>query len=369
MMLPKKRFVWELTTVTPVLAAAVTVLFYLVGLAPSWGVPAQLAPKSSATEASDRVLTERLTTIAGRDATDCGNTTSNGPQDTVATCGLNAFQDHKPFFLGYYTRYGRVLGFAYGLAADSEGNVFSVTYQSMRAFPAVEPTRHTRLADGNHTRIAECIKPVKLRKNGQGMLGCIIPVNQSESEKIAHQTPVNTSLCAVAENPLTFNNKVVRVRGHYSGNFEYSILSGDGCKDALWFGYGGEGGGPPSLAIYVSGGAKPGAEDVDGKLILPVPVKLIRDSKFDKFEKQVKAMANADASYEKKHPGNFVSHCVTATFVGRVDSVTSEVYGFRKKHPSQEPNDGLGFGQMGLFEAQFVLQSIDDNATLTVCNQ
>jgi hypothetical protein len=147
------------------------------------------------------------------------------------------------------------------------------------------------------------------------------------------------------------------------------MLSGDGCKEALWFGYGSEGGGPPSLAIYVSGGARPGAEDVDGKLILPVPVKLIRDSKFDRFEKQVKAMARADASYEKKHPGNFISHCVTATFVGRVDSVTPEVHEFRKSHPSQEHSDGLGFGQMGLFEAQLILQSIDDNATLGVCSQ
>jgi hypothetical protein len=239
----------------------------------------------------------------------------------------------------------------------------------MRAFPAVAPDRHTRLADDNHTRIAECIKPVKLAKDGQGVLGCITPVNRPESEKIAHQTPINTSVCAVAENPAAFNNKLVRVRGHYLGNFEYSMLSGDGCKDSLWFGYGGEGGGPPSLAIYVSGGARPGSEDLDGKLILPVPVKLIRDSKFHRFEKQVKAMAYAHAAYEKKHPGKFVSHCVTATFVGRVDSVAPEVHEFRKNHASQEHNDGLGFGQMGLFEAQLILQSVDDDATLEVCSQ
>ena len=367
MTIPRKRLVWECTTATPVLVAAIAMAFYVIGLAPLCGA-AQLAPGPSALDASDRIFSERLKAIAGGNAADCGDTPSKGPQDTVATCGLNAFQAHNPFFLGYYTRFGRVLDFAYGLAADSEGNVFSVTYQSIRAFPAVEPNRHTRLADDNHTRILECIKPVKLAKNGQGMLGCIIPVNQSESEKIAHQTPINTTACAVAENPSAFNNKLVRVRGHYSGNFEYSMLSGDGC-DALWFGYGGEGGGPPSLAIYVSGGARPGSEDADGKLILPVAVKLIRDSKFDRFEKQVKAMARADAAYEKKHPGKFVSHCVTATFVGRIDSVSPEVHEFRKNHPSREHNDGLGFGQMGLFEAQLILQSVQDDATLGVCSQ
>jgi hypothetical protein len=368
MTIRRKRLVWEWTTATPVLVAAIAVVFYVIGLAPLCGAPEQLAPGPSAADASDRVFSERLKAIAGGNPADCGNTPSNEPRDTVATCGMNAFQDHKPFFLGYYTRYGTVLGFAYGLAADSEGGVFSVTYKSIRAFPAVAPNRHTRLADDNHTRIAECIKPVKLAKDGQGVLGCIIPVNRPESEKIAHQTPINTTVCAVAENPAAFNNKLVRVRGHYSGNFEYSMLSGDGC-DALWFGYGGEGGGPPSLAIYVSGGARPGSEDADGKLILPVPVKLIRDPKFDRFEKQVKAMARADAAYEKKHPGKFISHCVIATFVGRIDSVAPEVHEFRKNHPSQEHNDGLGFGQMGLFEAQLILQSVQDDATLGVCSQ
>jgi hypothetical protein len=154
---------------------------------------------------------------------------------------------------------------------------------------------------------------------------------------------------------------LVRIRGHFSGNFEYSTLSGDGCKDALWFGYGG-GGGPPSLAIYVGGGARPGSEDSQGKLILPVAVNSVRDSKFERFEKQTVAMAKADADYEKEHPNEFVSHCETATFIGRVDAVSSEVHEFRKKQKTQDHSDGLGFGQMGLFEAQLIVQSVVDDA-------
>jgi hypothetical protein len=78
---------------------------------------------------------------------------------------------------------------------------------------------------------------------------------------------------------------------------------------------------PPSSAAYVGGGAISGSEDADGKLILPVPVKIKQDSKFQQFEKQVQAMSEADADYEKQHPGKFIDHYVTATFAGRIDSV------------------------------------------------
>ncbi len=134
--------------------------------------------------------------------------------------------------------------------------------------------------DHNHVRVAECIKPVELATNPQGMLGCITPINRTESEKSAHQSAINTTICAVAKNPPAFNNKLVRVRGQYSGNFEYSLLSSDVCPEALWFSYGEEGA-PPSLAMYVGGGARPGSEDADGKLILSAPVKLVRDAKLD----------------------------------------------------------------------------------------
>jgi hypothetical protein len=145
-------------------------------------------------------------------------------------------------------------------------------------------------------------------------------------------------------------------------------LSGDGCQQALWFSYG-EDGGPPTLAAYVGGGARPGSEDPEGRLILPAPITLVRDSKLKRFEEQTVAMARADADYEKKHPNQYVSHCVTATFIGRIDAVSSEIHEFRKKQKTHEPPDYLGFGQMGLYEAQLIVQSVVDNAELSVCAQ
>ena len=140
-------------------------------------------------------------------------------------------------------------------------------------------------------------------------------------------------MIAVRQAPL--NNKLVRLRGHFSGNFEYSMLSGDGCQGSLWFGYGGDGG-PPTLAIHIGGEARPGSEDSDGKLILPVPVKVVRDAKLDLFEKQTILMANADTDSAKTNSNEFVSHCVTATFIGRIDGVSREVHEFRKERKTQD---------------------------------
>ena len=340
----------------------------IVWAAAAFGQPPE--PEALRSDTSEDVYTERLKAISSQGhghPIDCGTTSSNKPEDSVSACGLKAFQDHKPFFLGYNTSYGSSLGFAYGLAGDAIGNVFAVTYQA-RAFPPVAPNRHTQLMDDSHTRVTECIKPVTLGKTKQGLLACIMPVNREESDKIAHQKPVETTVCAVVENPSAFNNKMVRIRGHFSGNFEYSTLSGGGCKGALWFGYGG-GGGPPSLAVYVPGGAKTGSEDSDGQMILPFPVNLVRDSKFERFEKQTGTMAKADADSETEHPNESVSYCVTATFIGRIDAVSAEVHAFRKKQMTQDQSDGLGFGQMGLFEAQLTMQSVEDDATLAVCGQ
>jgi len=330
-------------------------------------LPIQIAvafaqPSSLPSNPSDRVFIERLKSTAGEHATDCGTTTSNKPDDSVASCGLRAFQDHKAFFLGYYTRYGETLDFAYGLAGDGAGNVSAVTYEE-RAFPDVAPNRHTRLTDNNHSRVTECIKPITLDRTRRELLACITPVNQQKSDEIAHQKPIDTTVCDIVKDPASWNNKLVRIRGRFSGNFEYSNLS-DGCGDSLWFGYAG---GPPILVAHVGGEARPGSEDSEGKLILPVPVTLVRDSKLERFEEQTEAMAQADADYEKEHPNHYVSHCVTATFIGRIDAVSSDIHEFRQKQKTREHNDGLGFGQMGLYEAQLIVQSVTDDATLGVC--
>lgn len=126
------------------------------------------------------------------------------------------------------------------------------------------------------------MKPVRLGNTQEGLLACITPVNERESELAARQKPIDTTACAILEHPSAFNNKMVRIRGYASGNFEYSELGADGCPGSFWFAYG-NGEGPPNLVANVNGGARPGSDDAEGRLILPVPVKLVQDSNFQRF--------------------------------------------------------------------------------------
>jgi hypothetical protein len=314
-------------------------------------------PNKQSADTSDTLFAKRLQGISAREGSqvvNCGFTGINHPEDSVTTCGQSAFGQHRPFLLGYeYRVYDEPVQWGYGLAGDAAGNVFAVNYHD-RGFPPIALNRHMQLMDDNHNRVTECIKPITLSTTPRGLLACVTPINQEQSDEAAHQKPVDTTICAILADPPAFNNKVVRIRGRYSGNFEYSELSGDGCSGSLWLAYAG-GGGPPNLAAYVSMSNMLGSEDSDGKRILPVPLVLVRDSKLERF--------NALVRMNTGRYGPSTDQRVTATFIGRIDAASKEVHDYLQKQPSGK-RIGLGFGQMGSFEAQFTLESVEDNAAL-----
>jgi hypothetical protein len=78
-----------------------------------------------------------------------------------------------------------------------------------------------RLMDDNHTRVTDCIKPIRLEATEQGWLTCVTPINEQASAIAASQQPINTTVCAVLENPSAFNNKMVRIHAYYWGNMEF----------------------------------------------------------------------------------------------------------------------------------------------------
>lgn len=316
-------------------------------------------------DTKDQLLNERLISLSSSDGgrpIDCGSTAMNKPEATQSLCAQSAFEAGKPFHVTYSGPVFVFVHYAYGLAGDAGGNVYEVVYDS-RGLLNLGLGRRSEVFDDNRLRVTTCIKPVRLGKTEEGMVACVTPVNEEESELAARQKPINATGCAILEHPAAFNNKMVRVHGYVSGNFEYSMLGADGCSGSIWFAYG-NGEGPPGLVAYVNGGAQPGAQDAEGRLILPIPVKVVEDSNFRRFERLMRARVKADKLSEKRNPDSYVFHGVSATFTGRIDGVSDDIHAFHLKRKDTDRADFLGFGQMGLFDAQFVLQSVGNDAVL-----
>lgn len=169
--------------------------------------------------------------------------------------------------------------------------------------------------------------------------------------------PISTTVCDVLEDPFAFNNKLVEVRGYVTVSFEYSILRSQSCAGEIWFALA-DASGPPGLAVTVPGRGTPGEKSSNGRRKQPIPVRLIRDGNFEKFE-------NYLLESSKVRPGRPCGpdchlYQVTATFIGRIDGVSKEVHSAHLRRSPLQPSDGKGFGQMGLFDAQLVVQSIKD---------
>jgi hypothetical protein len=178
----------------------------------------------------------------------------------------------------------------------------------------------------------------------------------------SQQKPMETTVCQVLKDPSAYNNKLVRVRGSVSVHFEYAMLTSEGCEDALWFALA-DGSGAPGLVAAISGKGRPGGKDSKGRWIPPVAVKLVRDANFEKFQHYMNVKAAERPCFNdltQPTPPDCDVDRVTATFIGRIDSVSKEVHQAHLKKSPREKSDFSGFGHMGLFDAQIVVQAIEE---------
>jgi len=167
--------------------------------------------------------------------------------------------------------------------------------------------------------------------------------------------PIATTVCKILEDPASFNNKLVQVQGYLSISFEYSILHSESCSGGIWFALADDSG-PSGLRMIVPGHAVAGKQDSDGHREPPIPVKLIRDANFEKFDNYLR-QSTVGAPWDPCGPGCH-RYRITATFTGRIDSVSDEIHEAHLKKSPAEPSHGKGYGQMGIFDAQLVVQSM-----------
>jgi hypothetical protein len=192
----------------------------------------------------------------------------------------------------------------------------------------------------------------------------VIPLARGQqSTSKQRQTPVETSVCKIVNDPSTYNNRLVKVRGYVIANFEYSVLVNEACPDhGIWFAFAG-GSGPPELVATVTGKGTPGNRDSRGRVTPPIPVRLIKDSNLEELEHYWALSAKGAACADGPPPAvppDCTTYRVTATFIGRVDSVSKEVHAAHVKRTSQDGTDWKGFGHMGRYDAQIVVQSVQN---------
>jgi hypothetical protein len=196
------------------------------------------------------------------------------------------------------------------------------------------------------------------------VLGFAVPLayGQKNTKKL-QPGPLETTVCKILGDPSAYNNRLVKVRGWVSASSEYSLLVDEGCDtDPMWLAFA-DGSAPPQLEAIVNGTGTAGGRDSKGRQIPPIPVHLIRDANYMQLMHYLALSAKGKACADEPPPA-FPPDCTTyrvaATFTGRVDGVSNQVYEAHRKRSSADQIDGKGFGHIGMFDAQIVVQSVEN---------
>lgn len=187
--------------------------------------------------------------------------------------------------------------------------------------------------------------------------------NGQKNTKKPQPGPVETTVCKVLGDPSAYNNRLVKVRGYASASSEYSLLVDERCDtDPMWLAFA-DGSAPPQLEAIVNGTGTAGGRDSKGRQIPPIPVHLIRDANYTQLMHYLALSAKGKACADGPplaFPPDCTTYRVAATFTGRVDGVSKQVHEAHRKRSSGDQIDGKGFGHMGMFDAQIVVQSIEN---------
>lgn len=167
---------------------------------------------------------------------------------------------------------------------------------------------------------------------------------------------VDTTVCDILNNPVTFNGKIVRIKGTVAASFDQFVIKGADCginvNKNIWLSYpeGTKAKAGPAAMVQIQP-----ARNFAGVVpaVQRTPVTL------DKSNKDFKLFDSQLATPYKK--GGMCLGCnkflVSATLVGRLDAV--EKAGVQRDKAGKIIGYG-GFGHMNAYPARLVLESVSD---------
>ena len=163
---------------------------------------------------------------------------------------------------------------------------------------------------------------------------------------------VETTICNILKDPMSFNGKMVRVKGTALADFDQFIVRDQGCMsqiNTLWLSYpeGSKGKAGPMALVQLQP-----AKNFAGafQAVTRTPVKLEKDKEFKDFDSLLSTVHKQDLICL-----GCIRNEVAATFVGRLDAVAKAGV-VRDKAGKIVSIDG--FGTMNEFPARLVLQSV-----------
>lgn len=167
-----------------------------------------------------------------------------------------------------------------------------------------------------------------------------------------HAQVVSTTVCDILKNPVSFNNKMVSIKGTVSVGLDFFVVKDTSCGlnvNAIWISYPEKSkgkAGPPAVVILQPAHNFAGTVRAQNS----TPVSLQKDGEFKKFDSLL-------SDLHDKGNGlclGCMENDVTATLVGRIDAVANTDI-----VRSGGKITGIGgFGNMGGYPARLVLQSV-----------
>ncbi len=165
---------------------------------------------------------------------------------------------------------------------------------------------------------------------------------------------VDTTVCDVLNNPQSFDGKIVRIKGTAIAGFDEFAIKGSSCGkqiNSIWLAYpeGAKAKAGPVAFLRLQLAKNNPAEVASSSRN---PVTLDKNKDFSTFDN-----ALAWAPKIKGTCLGCVRNTVNATFVGRIDAVSSPEL---KRDASGKIVGITGFGNANMYSARLVLQSVSD---------
>ena len=182
----------------------------------------------------------------------------------------------------------------------------------------------------------------------------LILVLSSGFASVAFAQVVDASVCEVLANPASFDGKIIRIKvATVVAGFDEFTIDGSGCKPtgAIWFAYpqGAKGKAGPAAFLSLQLAKNSSAVAV---AINRTAVTLQKNGDFKRFDSLLATPAKASGTCLA-----CPRYTVEATLVGRLDGVSAAGL---VRDSSGKVTGLAGFGNLNLYRARLVLQSVSD---------